>query len=147
MARRILLLIALPLLAALAAACGGDGANGYRSRVASIQERYRATLRGHETRLGEAIGGRKAAPAASEADAARAVVRSMARDVSALDPPEALAPRARRLLASYRELAAALGGIATALRAKEPATANAAIGRYNIARLDESAAIAALNGS
>jgi hypothetical protein len=147
MARRILVLVVLPLLAAVAAACGGDGANGYRSRVSSIQERYRSDLRGHETRLGDAIGGRKAALAASEAGAAQVVVQSMTRAVAGLKPPASLAPRAQRLLASYRELAASLGGIADALRAKAPSRANAAIGRYNVARLDESAAVAALNGS
>ena len=72
-------------------------------------------------------------------------MRQLRREIVALHAPTALATSSKQLVNAYGELVQDLDQLAAALRANAPARANAAIARYNDARLDESSAIAALN--
>jgi hypothetical protein len=143
--RRLLLVLVLAALAVAATACGGSAANGYRSDVDAAQRAHATELRGHEQALAAAITARKAAVAATEATAASGLVGARERQVAALHPPKTLQAAAGRLLTAYRELVQSLDQIAAAFTAKKLPQANAAIDRYNTARLDESSAVAALN--
>jgi hypothetical protein len=139
-----LLLVALVGVALLATACGSQS-NSYRKQVNAVQMTYRARLGRLETQLAAAISERKPGPGAQAATASSTLVRQLQGEIAALHAPSALATRSKRLVSAYGELVQDLDQLAVALRAHAPARANAAIGRYNDARLDVSSAIAALN--
>jgi hypothetical protein len=139
-----LLLVTLVGVAVLAAACGSPS-NSYRKQVNTAQATYRTRLGRLETQLATAISARKPDPGAQAATASSALVRQLQREIAALHAPSALATRSKQLVNAYGELVQDLDQLAAALRAHAPARANAAIGRYNDARLDVSSAIAALN--
>ena len=139
-----LLLVTLVGVALLVTACGSQS-NDYRKQVNSVETTFRPRLGRLETRLAAAIAARQPAAGARAATETSALVRQLQRAIGALHPPSALSTGSTRLVNAYGELVQDLDQLAAALQAHAPARANAAIGRYNDARLDVSSAIAALN--
>jgi hypothetical protein len=139
-----LLVVVLIGLTLAATACGSQS-NGYRKHVGALQSQYRSKIGTFEGRLATAISKRQPTAGARAAMAASALVRRLQRSIASLHPPTRLATRSSRLVTAYGELVQDLDQIAAALSAHAPTRANAAIARYNDARLDESSAIAALN--
>jgi hypothetical protein len=139
-----LLVVVLIGLTLAATACGSQS-NGYRKQVGALQSQYRPRIGTFEGRLATAIAKRQPKAGARAATAASALVSRLQRSIASLHPPSKLAARSSRLVTAYGELVQDLDQIAGALSAHALSRANAAIGRYNDARLDESSAIAALN--
>ena len=131
-------------VALLVTACGSQS-NSYRKQVDAVQTTYRARLGSFEAQLATAIAARKPDAGARAATASSALVRQIRREIVALHAPTALSTSSKQLVNAYGELVQDLDQLAAALHANAPARANAAIARYNDARLDESSAIAALN--
>lgn len=143
---RPLLTAILLCIAVVATACGSQS-NTYRSQVDTVQKQYQPRLKPLQMQLATAIGDRRTDDAADLAGQTAEVLRRCADAVGAVAPPSHLKTRAATLVAAYRTLVQSLQELKTALHAHQAKPINRAISRYNDARLDETSAIAALNGS
>jgi hypothetical protein len=138
-------MLALVLCLAVVAAACGSTANTYRSQIDKVQKGFQPRLAPIEQQLSIAIRDRRTADAADLAGQAATLLGSTADDVAAVDPPAKLKTRAASLVRAYRALVQSLKDLETALRTRQAKPINAAISRYNDARLDETSAVAALN--
>jgi hypothetical protein len=145
MSRRLTIAL-LAGLVLLATACGSQ-ANTYRTQVDKLQKAYQPKLAPLETDLSTAIDDRRTDDAARTASQAAVVMGQLSASIEKVKAPAKLATRSARLVGAYHELVSSLQEMTTALRAHAPTRVNKAIARFNDARLDESSAVAALNGS
>ena len=133
-------------LAVVATACGSQS-NTYRSQIDRVQKRCEPKLRPLELQLATAIKDRRTADAATLAGQTASLLAGCAAEIGAIDPPSGLKARADALVGAYGKLVRSLRDLETSLHAKTAKQINAAITGYNAARLAETSAIAALNGS
>jgi cytochrome c-type biogenesis protein CcmH/NrfG len=143
---RLVPIALLAVLVLVATACGSE-ANSYRKQVDTAQKAYRPKLAPLETDLSTAIADRRTADAARTASQAAVVMAQLAARVQKIKAPSSLEARSEKLVAAYGELVLSLQQMTSALKAHAPAKLNGAISRFNDARLDESSAVAALNGT
>ena len=112
-----------------------------------VQKRCEPKLRPLELQLATAIKDRRTADAATLAGQTATALEACAAEIGAIDPPSELQARAGALVGAYGKLVRSLRDLGSSLHGKSAKQINAAITGYNAARLAETSAIAALNGS
>jgi hypothetical protein len=144
--RRLVPLV--PMLAAialLAAACG-SATNDYRGKVADVQQRYEQQMTELTTRATTDIATNPTAASLTFTELA-AVVSQFAEDVANIKPPTDKQQLAQQLVGAYRTLAQASLDLKAALAAGDEAAVRKAIGEFNRATAQESAAVDAFNAA
>jgi hypothetical protein len=144
--RRLVPLVpTLAVLVLLAAGCG-SATNDYRGKVADVQQRYEQQMTELTTRATTDIATNPTAASASFTELA-AVVGQFAADVAAIKPPAGKQQLASQLVGAYRTLAQASLDLKAALAASDQAGLQKAIGEFNQATAQESAAVDAFNAA
>jgi hypothetical protein len=135
----------LAVLALIAAGCG-SATNDYRGKVADVQQRYEQQMTELTTEATADIATNPSAASVTFTELA-AVVRQFAQDVAAIKPPDDRQQLANQLVGAYRTLAQASLDLKVALAASDQAALQKAIGEFNAATAQESAAVDAFNAA
>jgi hypothetical protein len=143
-ARRARAIALTVLVAVVAAACGSAKAD-YGAQVTQVQDRYRAAIT-KEVTAGAALYATDPIGAQMRLAHAAADAHRLAVELAALDAPAGKEAAAVKLVNVYRSLAASLDALAGATKAHDPASLQAILTKLQTARVDEQAAVTALNG-
>ena len=145
MRRLVPLVPTLAVLALIAAGCG-SATNDYRGKVADVQQRYEQQMTELTTKATMDIATNPTAASVTFTELA-AVVGQFAQDVAAITPPGDRQQLANQLVGAYRTLAQASLDLKVALAAGDQAALQKAIGEFNQATAQESAAVDAFNAA
>jgi hypothetical protein len=140
-------LLLFAVLGLLAAGCGSTATNDYRTKVASVQQRYQGQLTNLTSRVTADLTAQRPSKAVTDLDQFAATVGRFADELAAIKPPADKQALAAQLVGAYRLLGKAGRDLRTAVVNKDQTGLQRALGEFTSASESESAAVDAFNAA